>query len=93
MTSSLSVPALIRHGSDTSLPTNMLWSQGQSVDSEPTDDEDTAERRGSVANSSASPSRTGSRLFDFLEKKKKNDRKRYKDKEGEYGKLSMQMYP
>jgi len=60
----------------------MLWSQGQSVDSEPTDDEDTAERRGSVANSSASPSRRGSRLFDFLEKKKKNDRKRYKDKEG-----------
>merc|ERR1719433_2304655 len=56
----------------------MLWSQ--SVDS---DDEDVAgERRGSAANSSASPSRRGSRLLDFLEKKKKTDRKRYKDKQG-----------
>jgi len=59
----------------------MLWSQSQSVDSA-TDDEDMAERRGSVANSSASPSRRGSRLLDFLENKKKKDRKRYKDKQG-----------
>ena len=81
LTGSLSVPALIRRGSDTSLPTNMLWSQSQSVDSA-TDDEDMAERRGSVANSSASPSRRGSRLLDFLENKKKKDRKRYKDKQG-----------
>ena len=85
LTGSLSVPALIRRGSDTSLPTNMLWSQSQSVDSA-TDDEDMAERRGSVANSSASPSRRGSRLLDFLENKKKKDRKRYKDKQGKKGK-------
>ena len=86
LTGSLSVPALIRRGSDTSLPTNMLWSQSQSVDSA-TDDEDMAERRGSVANSSASPSRRGSRLLDFLENKKKKDRKRYKDKQGKSGEL------
>jgi len=58
----------------------MLWSQ--SVDSATDDEDPMGDRRGSVANSSALPSRRGSRLFDFLEKKKKNDRKRYKDKEG-----------
>ena len=76
------LPALIRRGSDSSLPTN-LWSQA-SIESEPTDEED-PERRGSLAASvsSQSPSRRGSRLLDFIEqKKKKNERKRYKDKQG-----------
>ena len=74
-----SVPALIRHGSETSLPTN-LWSQRASVsiDSEATED-DEADRRGSLVNES-SP-RRGSKLLDFLDKKKK-DKKRYKDKQG-----------
>jgi len=80
------VPAMIRRGSETSLPTN-LWSQraSVSVDSEATEDDeaDNEGRRGSLANSSASPSRRGSSLFDFIEgKKKKNERKRYKDKQG-----------
>ena len=78
------LPALIRRGSDSSLPTN-LWSQA-SIESEPTDEED-PERRGSLAASvsSQSPSRRGSRLLDFIEqKKKKNERKRYKDKQGKY---------
>ena len=74
-----SVPALIRHGSESSLPTN-LWSQRASVsiDSEATED-DEADRRGSLVNES-SP-RRGSKLLDFLDKKKK-DKKRYKDKQG-----------
>ena len=77
-----SVPALIRHGSETSLPTN-LWSQRASVsiDSEATED-DEADRRGSLVNES-SP-RRGSKLLDFLDKKKK-DKKRYKDKQGKGG--------
>ena len=76
-----SVPALIRHGSETSLPTN-LWSQRASVsiDSEATED-DEADRRGSLVNES-SP-RRGSKLLDFLDKKKK-DKKRYKDKQGKH---------
>merc|ERR1712008_118047 len=77
--SSNSVPALIRQGSESSLPTN-LWSQRASVsiDSEATED-DEADRRGSLVNES-SP-RRGSKLLDFLDKKKK-DKKRYKDKQG-----------
>ena len=78
-----SVPALIRQGSETSLPASVsgnLWSQQASVsiDSEATED-DEADRRGSLVNES-SP-RRGSKLLDFLDKKKK-DKKRYKDKQG-----------
>jgi len=69
--------ALIRRGSDSSLPN--LW--GPSVDSA-TDEEVDLERRGSNSSAAAATARRGSRLLEFLEKKNKKDRKKYKDKQG-----------
>jgi len=69
--------ALMRRGSDSSLPN--FW--GQSVDSA-TDEELDLERRGSTAAATTTSGRRGSRLLEFLEKKNKRDRKKYKDKQG-----------
>lgn len=62
-----------RRGSESSLPN--LW--GMSMDSATTEEDD-LERRGSEA----SAPRRGSRLLEFLEKKNKKDKKKYKDKQG-----------
>ena len=69
--------ALLRRGSDSSLPN--FW--GKSIDSA-TDEEDLAARRDS-SSATMDTERRGSRLMEFLEKRnKKADRKRYKDKQG-----------
>ncbi len=64
---------LLRRGSDSSLPVKLKGTSFESI----TDDEE-FERRGSLA--AAAAGRRGSRLLEFLEKKRKP--KRYKDKQG-----------